>query len=158
MSKPDNPRQSPSLDNAFWRYSLAVYGHKPLQAELLQLQASLGANVNELLLNAWLRQQGLALEPRHWQQLTRLIQPWINATCALRELRQPMTDSKPHSAPAARLYQLCLQLELVSEQFQQAAMYSTATEHSPGWQALSQSQGLRLQRLLAQAEQGVDSL
>jgi len=50
--------------NAFWRFSLATYGHPAVAAACLALQDRWGADVNLLLYCCWLGQGGRALDQR----------------------------------------------------------------------------------------------
>ena len=43
-----------TLDNAFWKFSLAVYATPGVAGECLAVQESLGVDVNVLLFCAWL--------------------------------------------------------------------------------------------------------
>lgn len=123
MSKLECWPQPLPLNNPFWRYSLSVYAHQPLQRELLWLQDDHGANVNTLLLQAWLSSQHRSLTSEQWQALQLAIEPLVLITQQIRGHRQRL-KAFSRETQGARVYQQAKRLELVCEQYQQALCYS----------------------------------
>ncbi|BFM09527.1 TIGR02444 family protein [Halioxenophilus aromaticivorans] len=122
LTKSPNDPVKPALDNPLWRYSLAVYGYSPLQQALLDLQDNQGAQVNVLLAQGWLQQQGRNISPQQWQAVGQLLAPWFSLTHSLRSQRRAI-KANASGAMGARLYTAVKALELAAEQRQQALIY-----------------------------------
>lgn len=119
----------PDLDNAFWRFSLAVYAAPGVEAECLALQAAHAIDVNLLLFAAWAgAARGWRLEPADLDRLRstarelqeHVIQPLRSARRAAKELGgsgdPALTNLK---AAIARC-------ELAAEQIEQALLFAQA--------------------------------
>jgi len=63
-------------DNAFWRFSLAVYGQAEVAKECLALQDAYGIDVNILLFCAWLGTQSVALTREDIEAASRVAAAW----------------------------------------------------------------------------------
>ncbi|WDI31435.1 TIGR02444 family protein [Hyphococcus flavus] len=50
-----------NAENPFWRWSLDIYGRKPIEQQLLNLQDQCGFDVNIILWCCWLAAEGKAL-------------------------------------------------------------------------------------------------
>jgi uncharacterized protein (TIGR02444 family) len=76
-------------DNAFWRFSLAVYGQAEVAKECLALQDACGLDVNILLFCAWLGTRSVALEREDIEAALRAVAAWQDDVVRpLRAVRQ----------------------------------------------------------------------
>jgi uncharacterized protein (TIGR02444 family) len=114
------------LDNAFWRFSLAVYRGDGVATECLALQESRGIDVNLLLYCAWVGSLGLVLVERELAAAARLTEDWHNAV--VRTLRSTRQQIKTMRGAAAfePFRNRVKRLELESEQIEQALLFSAA--------------------------------
>lgn len=118
-------------DNAFWRFSLEVYGAPGVAAECLALQDALGIDVNLLLFCAWLGSaRRTALSASEIESARSLVQPWHDQ--AVRPLRAVRRQLKAFSGPDSEAFRLRVKaLELEAEQMEQAMLFSHALETWP---------------------------
>jgi uncharacterized protein (TIGR02444 family) len=133
-------------DNAFWRFSLAVYAAPGVQAACLALQDRLGLDVNLALFCAWVGvSRGVALGAEELVEAAALARTWQQAVVApLRAVRRAL---KPMGEPAAAaLRGRVAALELEAERLQQAALFRLAQARWPD-RAAPPVQGLALRNL-----------
>ena len=127
------------MDNPFWQFSLAVYADPAVAATCLDLQDRYGADVNLLLLAAWLgAARGLRLEPADLAFLPGagfrdgVIHP-------LRTARRHLRGQGTADPALEALYQEVKQAEIAAERVRQAELFAWAearwTTGSParGW-------------------------
>lgn len=101
----------------FWQFSLTRYAQSGVSTALLYLQDHWGINVNVLLLNQWITEQGKQFTPNDWQALQLALQ---RTEPALQKHRHHRKKQKSHLS--ASEYQTRLQQELRLEQQQQKAL------------------------------------
>ena len=149
----------PALTNPLWQYSLQVYRRPGVEALCLRLQDDYSADVNLLLLNAWLIASGGHLPEPAWQQLLLEVAAWQNQVVKLRTSRRALKQFAQQSPELNRLYSKVKQLELIGEQYQQAIMWDFAQhnriDEGGDWQVLVQllhlpESGLELDRLVVE--------
>lgn len=133
-------------DNAFWRFSLAVYAAPGVMPACLELQDRFGLDVNLLLFCCWAgAARGVALSEPDIAEATAAAQEWRESVVApLRTLRRRMkTMAAMHDPAAATLRNRIAALELDAEQIQQAMLFRLAG----GWSEAMPGQGLALRNL-----------
>jgi uncharacterized protein (TIGR02444 family) len=114
-----------NLDNAFWRFSLAVYASRGVAQECLALQETLNVDVNLLLFCAWMGAQRRALGPSQVEAAGAAIAVWHSGVVrSLRGVRQQIKslardDFEPFRSQVKSL-------ELKAEQIEQAILFSHA--------------------------------
>jgi len=113
------------LDNAFWRFSLAVYQNNPVKTACLSLQESYNANVNLLLLCCWLAYSVEDISQDELLETCHKIDNWhSNVTQSLRQTRR-WVKSLARDAPWINDFaQQVLMDEIISETYQQHLLYS----------------------------------
>jgi uncharacterized protein (TIGR02444 family) len=117
------------VEHPFWRFSLAVYSDKAVQAECLDVQERLGADVNLLLFSAYLGAvEGVRLEPRHLADARERVESWHREI--VRSLRAARRALKPWSLEKGRLDREAAALraqvqgmEIRAEQIEQALLW-----------------------------------
>lgn len=122
------------MDNPFWRFSLSVYGTKPVQDVCLDAQERFGADVNLMLLCCWLGFSGVKLDSKGLKRLDQLVDGWRREVIdPVRTLRRRLVDSIGPMGPHATkpLRDDVKALELQAEQIQQAVLFK-ALETLPG--------------------------
>ncbi|MFN3656604.1 MAG: TIGR02444 family protein [Pseudolabrys sp.] len=120
-------------DNAFWRFSLKVYGAPGVAAECLELQETLGVDVNVLLFCAWVGAQGRLLNDDAMTAVETGVRGWHDAAVRpLRAVRQGM-KSMPEMAHAdvAALRKDVAAVELRAEQIEQAMLFAALPALGP---------------------------
>jgi len=115
--------------DAFWRYSLALYGAPGVASACLALQERHGVDVNLLLLCCWLGSRGIRLDQRAVGRLLGAAKPWhdhaVRPLRAVRQrLKQPLGAVPREAAEALR--QRVKALELEAERLEQTALAETA--------------------------------
>jgi uncharacterized protein (TIGR02444 family) len=120
---------APALEHPFWRFSLAVYRDKGVQAECLDVQERLGVDVNLMLFCAYLgAAEGLALGARDLDEAAGHVAAWHEE--AVKPLRAARRSLKPWAeagfafageAGAAR--KQVQALEIRAEQIEQALLW-----------------------------------
>lgn len=118
-------------DNAFWQFSLAVYGAPGVATECLVLQDTLGIDVNLLLFVAWLGQKRrIALSESDIARVEGIVQPWhLQAVRPLRAIRR---DLKAFPTADRELFRNRVKaLEIEAEQIEQALLFSAGTRLFP---------------------------
>jgi uncharacterized protein (TIGR02444 family) len=76
-------------DNAFWRFSLAVYGRSEVAKECLALQDAYSIDINILLFCAWLGTRSIALKREDIEAASRVVAAWQDDVVRpLRTVRQ----------------------------------------------------------------------
>jgi uncharacterized protein (TIGR02444 family) len=119
------------LDNAFWRFSLAVYGAPGVAAECLALQEALEIDVNLLLFYAWLgAARRVSLTAGDIERARLLVQSWHAE--AVRPLRSVRRRLKSFSSPESEALRTRVKaIELDAEQVEQAMLFAHAQECWP---------------------------
>ncbi len=126
-----------NLENAFWQFSLMVYGEEEVRNAALDLQDTQGADVNLLLLSCWLGFMGIRLDDAAFKRLDTLVSPWrnevIQATRALRSrLKGPIGPVGPDLSNEIRATVQSVEIQM--EQVEQAILFR-ALETLPGTDA-----------------------
>lgn len=118
----------PELENAFWRFSLAVYAATGVEEECLLLQEKYGIDVNLLLFCAWVgTQRDLVLSPADIAGADAVIQAWRKDI--VRPLRSVRRALKPVERRTGGLRTRVKAIELEAEQIEQAMLYDHARTH-----------------------------
>jgi len=118
-----------ALEHPFWRFSLAVYRDKDVQAECLDVQERLGADVNVLLFCAYVGvAEGLALGPADLADAAEQVRAWhMEAVRPLRAARRSLKPWTKDESPLARETALVRRqvqaLEIKTEQIEQALLW-----------------------------------
>jgi uncharacterized protein (TIGR02444 family) len=117
-------------DNAFWQFSLAVYGAPGVEGECLALQDALGIDVNLLLFCAWLGTRCIALTASDIERSEAVVRPWHEQ--AVRPLRAVRQRLKSFSAAECVTFRTEVKmLELGAEQIEQGMLFAYALEVWP---------------------------
>jgi uncharacterized protein (TIGR02444 family) len=117
------------LEHPFWRFSLAVYRDKDVQAECLDVQERLGADVNLLLFCAYLGAvEGATLGPADIEAAAARVSAWhdeaVRPLRAARRSLKPWTEAQSAFAREAALVRQQVQgLEIKTEQIEQALLW-----------------------------------
>jgi uncharacterized protein (TIGR02444 family) len=148
-----DPGQEPP-GNAFWDFSLRVYGEPGVQEECLTLQERLSLDVNLLLFAAYVGAKlGIALSGRDLAELIAATEDWhLSVVRRLRATRVAMKKwsedkSDPLAAPAASLRSVIKQAELDAERIEHdrlALWASGRTANLTGTREQAVEQNLRL--------------
>ncbi|HEY2756733.1 MAG TPA: TIGR02444 family protein [Pseudolabrys sp.] len=118
------------LDNAFWRFSLAVYASDGVAQECLALQDSSKADVNLLLFCAWMGARNIALTRRDLEAAGLAVEVWhAGVVRRLRGVRQQIKALARAEFEAFRAQVKSLELE--AEQVEQAILYVHAQTIEP---------------------------
>jgi len=119
--------RAPQSDNAFWRFSLAVYGAEGVAGECLELQARYGIDVNLLLFVVWLgAARRRAVSPSDLERARRRVGHWHDtAVRPLRSVRMALKSA--NEAGAQDLRAQVKSLELDAERIEQSALYEFAS-------------------------------
>jgi uncharacterized protein (TIGR02444 family) len=121
------------LDNAFWRFSLAVYQNKAVKEACLSFQKQQKANVNLLLLCCWLANEVEDVSKIELLQACHTVEDWhSHVTKTLRQTRNwinALPDDNPWISDFG--YQILMD-EIVSETYQQHLLYSCFTNKLTG--------------------------
>ena len=113
------------LDNAFWQFSLSIYGQSDVAEECLALQETMGIDVNLLLFCAWLGTQAIILSAEDIAEAGATIADWSdNVVRPLRGVRQRMKGL--YRNEFATLRERVKALELEAEQVEQAILFAHA--------------------------------
>ncbi len=108
-------------DNAFWRFSLAVYGQAEVAKECLTLQDACGLDVNILLFCAWLGTQSVALERKDIEAALSAVAAWqSDVVRPLRAVRQRMKALSSDANFRASVKDA----EIKAEQIEQAMLFA----------------------------------
>lgn len=107
------------MENAFWDYSLRVYGIAGVEEICLELQDTFGLDVNLVLYAAWLASINQQLTSQHLASLEAEIRPWRDQV--IRPLRNLRCTWRQYP-PAADLRRRLQELELDAEHQQQDRM------------------------------------
>lgn len=123
--------QTAQSDNAFWRFSLAVYAADGVAAECLDLQARHGIDVNLLLFVVWLgASRRRTMSPADLERARSRIRQWHDET--VRPLRSVRVALKSMDEPGAQELRTHVKaLELEAERIEQGALYALACELWP---------------------------
>ena len=118
-------------DNAFWRFSLAVYAADGVAGECLDLQARHGIDVNLLLFVVWLgASRRRTMNPSDVERASDRIRQWHDET--VRPLRSVRVALKPLVEPGVREFRARVKaLELEAEQIEQGALCALASDLWP---------------------------
>lgn len=122
------------LDNAFWRFSLAVYGAPGVAEECLALQRELDIDVNVLLFCAWFgAEHRVALTSRDLARLIGKVRGWHETVVRpLRTIRQEIKQ-RPEAAHQAvqELRKQVAAAELHAERIEQALLFRLMDAFEP---------------------------
>ncbi|HZP79509.1 MAG TPA: TIGR02444 family protein [Pseudolabrys sp.] len=124
-----------TLDNPFWRFSLAVYGAPGVQAECLALQERFGIDVNVLLFCAWIGvSKRISLDNAQLNAIEAATGSWHQAAVQpLRAARQQLKAMPEMSHPdVVQLRKELAALELRAEQIEQALLCELASQIPAG--------------------------
>jgi uncharacterized protein (TIGR02444 family) len=132
------------LDNPFWRFSLRVYAAPGVSTECLELQESLGMDVNVVLFAARLgAARGLVLQAADFDRINEAAATWsadvVRPLRAVRQRLKPMPEMAHGDVQALR--KRVADTELFAEQIEQALLYRLARvfrkpEQAPGEAAM----------------------
>lgn len=117
------------LDNAFWRFSLRVYGAPGVASECLALQDEHGFDVNVVLFAAWLgAERGRLLEAADLDHADQIVEGWsAGVVRPLRAVRRTMKTMPEISDPQVQTQRKRIaDTELFCEQIEQAMLYRSA--------------------------------
>jgi uncharacterized protein (TIGR02444 family) len=109
------------MNNDFWSFSLACYGHSGVAKSALAAQDELGLDVNVILYAAWLASMNKVLSAAHLAGLEAAVAPWQARVVA--PLRAQRRALKGYSV-AAQIRESLKSLELEAEHRQQDMMWS----------------------------------
>jgi uncharacterized protein (TIGR02444 family) len=113
------------LDNAFWRFSLAVYASDGVAQECLALQDAFELDVNLLLFCAWMGSRTIVLTPSHLEAAGLAVEIWhAGVVRPLRGVRQQIKALARDEFEAFRSQVKSLELE--AEQIEQAMLFAHA--------------------------------
>lgn len=117
-------------DNAFWRFSVAVYAAPGVAPECLALQEALGADMNVLLFCAWAGTQNHLLADSHVTAIGARVASWHERVVRpLRAARQSIkTMPEVEIGEVALFRKNVAALELRAEQIEQALLFAAADE------------------------------
>ena len=118
------------LDNAFWRFSLAVYAADGVADECLALQQEFNIDINLLLFSAWLgADRGIDLTQEDIRTADATVERWrCRIVRPLREVRQVLKQAQTNHEGFRRKVKA---IELEAEQIEQAILYIHARERWP---------------------------
>lgn len=122
------------LDNAFWRFSLAVYGAPGVAEECLALQRELNIDVNVLLFCAWLgAERRVALKSPDIAHIIGQARGWHETVVRpLRTVRQEIKQRPEAADEAVRdLRKQVAAAELRAERIEQALLFRHADAFEP---------------------------
>jgi uncharacterized protein (TIGR02444 family) len=127
---PDEGASGLDPDNAFWRFSLAVYASDGVAQECLALQEALKADVNLLLFCAWMGARNVALTRSDLEAAGAAVEVWhARVVRPLRGVRQQIKALARGEFEAFRSQ--VKSLELKAEQVEQAILYVHAQTIDP---------------------------
>jgi uncharacterized protein (TIGR02444 family) len=127
---PNDGARGLDLDNAFWRFSLAVYASDGVAPECLALQDALKADVNFLLFCAWMGTHNVVLTPNHLEAAELAVDVWhAGVVRPLRGVRQQIKVLARDEFEAFRSQVKSLELE--AEQIEQAMLFAHAQTIAP---------------------------
>ncbi len=116
---------------AFWAYSLRIYGAPGASEAYLALQDAVGADVNILLFILWRADAGVVLALEDVQRLEELVRTWreqvVQPLRSVRRRLKTLDAAVPHVA-AQELRAKIGKLELEGEKLQQFAMARHAAQ------------------------------
>ncbi len=132
-------------DNAFWRFSVAVYAAPGVAAECLALQEARGADVNVLLYCAWAGTQKRLLADSHVAAIGARAATWHERVVhPLRAARQSIkTLPEMEIGEVALFRKNVAALELRAEQIEQALLFAAADELFRGARDASAPEAVR---------------
>ena len=110
-------------DNAFWRFSLAVYGEEGVAQECLALQEAFGLDVNVLLFCAWCGTRAIALNRTEIDAACGAVAAWHDHVVRpLRGVRQYVKTLQRDDFENFRTKVKGIELE--AEQIEQAILFA----------------------------------
>ncbi|WP_321471846.1 TIGR02444 family protein [uncultured Paludibaculum sp.] len=111
---------------AFLQFCVRLYSQDGMRAVCLDLQNSLGLNVNCLLLSAWAARLGYAISAELWRDLQHHIAPIReSAVLPIRALRRQISkEPKLREDLRAPIKRLLLYAELRAEQAEEHALHN----------------------------------
>lgn len=122
-------------ENAFWQFSLAVYGRSGVPQACLGLQASHGADVNLLLYVCWLSSRGIKLSREDIGMAAAAVESWHrDVVVALRQVRTGLKAGCAGLDPdlCGPYREKIKRVELEAEQLEQAMLCSLPLSARPG--------------------------
>jgi uncharacterized protein (TIGR02444 family) len=115
--------------DAFWTFSLRLYGLAGVAQTLLRLQEENGADVNMMLYILWRAASGYRLDAAGLELVERRVAPWRDHVVRpLRKIRQEMKALAAGAPLVEALRQSVKQDELEAERLQQADMEAHAAD------------------------------
>ncbi len=124
------PTRSANDDTPFWRFSLAVYAADGVADECLELQESLGLDVNLLLFAAFAGAvEGIRLDAQDIAAAAALVEDWhadiVRTLRAVRRTLKPMSldEKDPLQGSAAALRAQVKAAELDAEKIEQTMLW-----------------------------------
>ena len=138
-----------ALEHPFWRFSLAVYRDKDVQAECLDVQERLGADVNLLLFCAYAgAAEGVRLGPADLADAAERVRAWhMEAVRPLRLARRSLkswTEGDSALAREAAVVRRQAQgLEIRTEQIEQAMLWHWLDGRRAGLETSDRATALR---------------
>lgn len=132
-----------TLDNAFWRFSLAVYGAPGVAEECLGVQEEFGVDVNVLLYCAWLAgARATTLTPDDLAGIAESVQTWHEG--AVKPLRRARKFMKTQGGQdIADLRTRLKRIEIEAEQIEQAMLFAHAQARWPVVEGATPASALR---------------
>jgi uncharacterized protein (TIGR02444 family) len=117
-------------DNAFWRFSAAVYAEPGVAPECLALQEALGVDVNVLLFCAWAGTQNRLLTDTHIAAIVARVTSWHERVVRpLRAARQSIKMMPEMEIGEVALFRKNVAaLELRAEQIEQALLFAAVDD------------------------------
>ena len=118
-------------DNAFWRFSVAVYGAPGVAAECLSLQDRLEIDVNVLLFCGWVGwSRNVQLISQDILSIADAVHSWHGSVVKpLRAVRKKLKGSLEYGIPDLR--EAIKSAELGAEKVEQDLLFTYAQEHWP---------------------------
>lgn len=139
------------IDNAFWRFSLRVYGLPGVAAECLELQDKLGLDVNVVLFAAWLGgERGTVLDPSDFDRIEQAVAGWSgDVVRPLQSVRRTLKTLPEIAEPEVQaLRKRVAETELFCEQIEQAFLFRLAGEIGRPASSCAGTAHMNIERLL----------
>jgi uncharacterized protein (TIGR02444 family) len=132
-------------DNPFWQFSLAVYAAPGVAAECLALEKASDIDVNMLLFCAWLGARKTVMTPEDIEAFEAIVSPWrqsiVRPLRAARDAMKVMPEMAHEDIRALR--KQILEVELRTEQIQQALLFQAVTDRPRAPTAASEDKAVR---------------
>jgi uncharacterized protein (TIGR02444 family) len=110
-------------DNDFWRFSLAVYAQADVAKECLELQRTIGLDINLLLFSAWIGTRAIVLSGKDIEGASRRVADWQKLVVRpLRSVRRELKSLEPVESESFRARVKTIEFE--AEQIEQAILFA----------------------------------